>query len=163
MNLRNLRLRLAALTEGYIWLWRASHAHTASPFRGTLRFLRSAAADLLLLGVWTASVPLRQPVQRHRVVVPALAGLFVMTLILGTGDGPRRAPFGEGPVSQQVGAACGGGVTLGAIASPGDELVAFEACANAITTLQAECDACRTEAPRPGRFVPELRLGDSST
>ncbi len=160
MIFRKLRDRLATMWEGYAWLWRATQAHARTPITGVLRFIACAIEDVLLLGAWSASTPLRQPVQRHRVVVPALAFTCVMMLTLDSADGPESAPFGDAPVAREVGAACGGGVTFGAIASPGDELVAFEACANAYVTLEADCEECWIRPPAPGRLLPELRLAD---
>lgn len=163
MIFRALRRRVADALEGYRWLWRASHAHARSPLSGTLRFLALALEDLVLLGAWSASIPLRQPVQRHRVVVPALALLLVLMLSLDTPPGPETSPFGDRAVPQSVGAACGGGVTLGAIASPGDEIVAFEACADAFTTIEADCDDCRNRGAKHERLFPEFGLWGLST
>lgn len=162
MILREVRRRLALTVEFYLWLWRAAHASSGSWAAGALRFGVCVIQDTFLLGVWCLNSPLSRPVQRDRVVVPALSLMVVMMLAVQAGDGSRVTPGSVGTplLSGQVSAVCSGALTLGAIASPGDELVAFEACAEAFITSDLECEFCGVRAPSRGSPQPfERRYG----
>jgi len=135
-----IRFQLGEIAASYRWLWRACRDSSASPLRGTIRFLWSVAQDTVGLTAWTAGVPIRHGVQRDRAVIPALLVATVMLASLrAVALEPTRLP-GPATFSAEVSEACGA-VYLGAIAAPGDDLVRFESCIGAVSEASV-CPEC---------------------
>ncbi len=157
--LREVRRRVASVIECYRWLWRTAQSSSATSISGAGRFVACVLGDALLLAVWCLNSPLTRPVQRDRVVVPALAILTVMMLSMSGGRSAELRPAGPLIIPDQVGAVCGGALTLGALSAPGDELVAFEACADAFTLTEAECASCESTSSGwgPPMFTGQIR------
>jgi len=138
-----LRFRFSELVAGYRWLWRAARRSTPSGPLGIARFLAYVTQDLIGIVAWSASIPLRHPAQRDRVVIPGLLVASVVLVSLNASQDLRPTSPGIDTMSQEIGEACGGAIYLGAVAAPGDHVVEYAACSDAVAEapICAECDS----------------------
>jgi hypothetical protein len=151
---------LREIREGYAWLWRAVRDTEGSYALGCARFVWICLGDALALAGWWLAGPVRHGVLRREFALPAMVLLAATTVLIPSAPhasrsrGPDRAPV----ASNRVNTACGGGIVLGAVAVPGDELVSFAACSSALI----DADPTLFGAPGAGEVEPHpvlLRAG----
>ena len=134
--MRPVRFRDACLEilAGYAWLWRAVRDTERSSVLRCARFVWICLGDALAFAGWWLAGTARHGVVRREFALPAMALLAATAVLLpSTPHSSRSERLDHAPfVSNRVNTACGGGIVLGAVAVPGDELVSFAACSSAL-------------------------------